>query len=52
MRTVSVADVSAHFNIYLKETESGPVVITQNGKPTAVLLNVTDEGEIERLALA
>lgn len=52
MRTVSAADMNAHFNTYLKESETGPVVITQNGKPTAVLLTIADEDEIERLTLA
>ena len=36
---------------YLRESEKGPVVVTRNGKPVAVLLGVTEE-EIERLILA
>ena len=35
----------------MKESETGPVVITQQGKPTAVLFSVADEDEIERLML-
>jgi prevent-host-death family protein len=52
MRIASVADVKAHFSAYLKESEAGPVVITRNGKPAAILLNVVDEDEIEGLLLA
>lgn len=52
MKIASVADVKAHFSAYMKESESGPVIITRNGKPAAVLLNVVDEEEIEGLLLA
>ena len=37
---------------YLKESESGPVIVTRNGKAVAVLLAVTDDDELERLVLA
>jgi prevent-host-death family protein len=52
MKIASGADVKARFSAYLKESEAGPIIITRNGKPTAVLLSVDDEDEIERLILA
>lgn len=52
MKIASVADVKAHFSTFLKESKEGPVVVTRNGRPTAVLLSVEDEDEIERLSLA
>lgn len=52
MRIASVADVKAKFSGYIKESQQGPVVVTKNGKPIALLLSVTDEEEIERLILA
>ena len=52
MKTASVADVQARLDDFLKATRQGPVVVTRNGKPVAVLLAVTDEEELERLALA
>ena len=52
MRIASVADVKAKFSGYLKEIVEGPVVVTKNGKPVAILLSMTDEEEIERLILA
>jgi prevent-host-death family protein len=52
MRIASVADVKSKFSAYLKATEAGPVVVTRNGKPVAVLLGVQDEEEIERLLMA
>jgi prevent-host-death family protein len=52
MKIASVADVKARFSVYLKESENGPVIVTRNGRPVAVLLGMQDEDEIERLALA
>lgn len=52
MRIASVADVKAKFSGYLKASEKGPIVITKNGRPVAVLLSITNEDEIERMAIA
>jgi prevent-host-death family protein len=52
MRIAPIADIKAHLSTYVNEAGKGPVVITKNGKPVAVLLGVTDEEEIERLILA
>jgi prevent-host-death family protein len=52
MKTAPVADVKAHFSAYLKESEEGPVIVTRNGKPVAVLISMEDEEELERIILA
>jgi prevent-host-death family protein len=52
MKIASVAHVKAQFSAYLKESEQGPVIVTRNGKPVAVLLSVRDEDDLERLVLA
>ena len=52
MKIAPIAEVKTHFSAYLKESEEGPIVITKNGKPAAVLLGITDQEEIERLVLA
>ncbi len=52
MRIAPVTEVKARFSAYLKTSEEGPIVVTRNGKPVAVLLSVTDEEEVERLVLA
>jgi prevent-host-death family protein len=52
MKIASVADVKARLSGYLNESREGPVIVTRNGKPVAVLLAVTDEDELERLVLA
>lgn len=52
MKIASVAEVKAHFSAYLNNSKKGPVVVTKNGRPTAVLLSVEDEDELERLTMA
>jgi prevent-host-death family protein len=53
MRIASVADVKARLSAYLEECESkGPVVITRNGKPVAVLLSPADDDDLEQLVLS
>jgi len=52
MKIAPIAQIKADLSAYLKESEKGPIVVTKNGKPVAVLLGITDEEEIERLALA
>ena len=52
MKIASVAEVKAKFSGYLRTSKEGPVVVTKNGKPVAVLLAVEDEDELERLLLA
>jgi prevent-host-death family protein len=52
MKIASVADVKSQLSAYLKASEAGPVVVTRNGKPVAVIVGVQDEDEIERLLMA
>lgn len=52
MKTASVEEIGAKFNEYVKATNKGPVVVTRNAKPVAVLLSVKDPDEIERIAMS
>ncbi len=52
MKIAPIAEIKAHLSAYLKESEKGPIIVTKNGKPVAVILGITDEEEIERLVLA
>jgi prevent-host-death family protein len=52
MKIASVADVKARLSAYIQACAEGPVILTRNGKPAAVLLAVQDEDELERLVLA
>ena len=53
MKIAALADVKAHLSAYLDECENeGPVIITRNGRPAAVLLAPKDNDDLERLILA
>ena len=52
MKIAPVADVKARFSAYLKRCEDGPVIITKNGRPVAVLIAALNEDDLERLVLA
>lgn len=52
MKIAPVAEVKARFSHYIKKSSSGPVIVTKNGRPEAVLLHVTDEEELERIVLS
>ncbi len=52
MKIASLAEVKAKFSAYIKESEHGPIVVTRNGRPVAVLVGVEDDDEVERLILA
>jgi prevent-host-death family protein len=52
MKIASVAEVESQFSAFFKATEGGPVVVTSNGRPVAVIVGVQDEDEIERLLMA
>ncbi len=52
MKTVSVAEIKARLSSYLKESATGPIVVTRNGKAVAVLVGVEDDEDVERLILS
>jgi prevent-host-death family protein len=52
MNIASIANVKARLSAYIKESEEGgPVIITRNGQPVAVLVPVLDDDDLERLIL-
>jgi prevent-host-death family protein len=52
VKIASVAEVKSQLSAFLKASERGPVVVTRNGRPVAVIVGVQDEDEIERLLMA
>src|SRR5580704_15301226 len=52
MKIASVAQIKSQFSSFLKASESGPIVVTRNGRPVAVIVGVHDEDEIEHLLMA
>jgi prevent-host-death family protein len=52
MKIASVAEIKSQFSSFLKASEAGPIVVTRNGRPVAVIVGVQDDDEIERLIMA
>jgi len=52
MNIAPLADVKARFSAYVKKTQDGPIVVTKNGKPVVLMLNIADEDDLERILLA
>ena len=51
MRVASATEVAADFAGYLKASKQGPIVVTRNGRPVAVLLRTEDAEDLERLLM-
>ena len=51
MKLASVREIEAHFGDYLEASKQGPVVVTRDGKPVAVLLRTTNQEDLERLLM-
>ena len=52
MKIAPLAEVKAQFSRYVEESERGPIIVTKNGRPVAVIIGAPDEEELERLILA
>ncbi len=52
MKIAPVTEVKARFSAYLEWCQDGPVIVTKNGRPVAVLISILEDDELERLVLA
>jgi prevent-host-death family protein len=53
MKIEAIRQVKAHLNeIVSNLSEEGSVIITRNGRPCAVLMPVTEDTDLEAIALA
>ncbi|HET6962000.1 MAG TPA: type II toxin-antitoxin system Phd/YefM family antitoxin [Terriglobia bacterium] len=53
MRIAPLADVKARLSAYVEQAgNEGPIVITRNGKPVAVLLTPYDDDDLENILIA
>jgi prevent-host-death family protein len=51
VKVASENEVAADFSEYVRAAKKGPVVVTNKGKPVAVLLRAESEEDLERLLL-
>ncbi len=52
MTIASLAEVKARLSAYVKSSKKGPIVVTKNGRPAAVLISVDNDDELESILLA
>ncbi len=52
MNIAPLADVKARFSAYIKKIHEGPLVVTKNGRPVAVLYGIENQDDLERILLA
>ncbi len=52
MRIAPLADVKANLSKFVEQCQDGPIVITRNGRPAAMLVCVSDEDDLERMLLS
>lgn len=52
MKIAPLAEVKARFSSFVEECTEGPIVVTKNGRPKAVLVAAGSEEDLERLILA
>jgi prevent-host-death family protein len=51
MKVASQNEVAADFSEYVKAAKKEPVVVTNEGKPVAVLLHAQSEEDVERVLM-
>jgi prevent-host-death family protein len=51
MKTATQTEVAANFARYVKAAKKGPVIVTDNGKPVAILLKSESDEDVERLLM-
>jgi prevent-host-death family protein len=52
MKIVPLFEVKNRLSEYVKETASGPIVITKNGKPCAALVHMEADEDVEAFLLS
>jgi len=52
MNIAPLADVKARFSAYIRKIQKGPVIVTKNGRPVAILMGISDKDDLERIMLA
>ena len=52
MKIIPLAEAKARLSACVDEAGDGPIVITRNGRPAAVLIAPADDDDLERLLLS
>ncbi|HEY9601845.1 MAG TPA: type II toxin-antitoxin system Phd/YefM family antitoxin [Allocoleopsis sp.] len=52
LKIVPLAEIKAHLDDYLKQSQGEQILITENGQPVAAITLIVDPETLERLMLA
>ena len=52
MKMAPVAEIKSKFSEYVNECRNGAVIVTKNGRPTAALISIDSEDELERIIIS
>ena len=52
MNIAPLGEVKAKFSAYVKKAQAGPIIVTKNGKPVVLMVQIKDEEDLDRLLLA
>jgi prevent-host-death family protein len=52
MKIASIAEIKSKFSEYINASKKGAVIITKNGKPTAAIISIQDDEDLERIIIS
>jgi len=52
MKVAPIADIKAKLSEYIEESHNGAVIITKNGRPTAAIVPIESDDDLERIVLS
>ena len=52
MKVAPIADIKAKLSEYIEESHNGAVIITKNGRPTAAIVPIDSDEDLERIVLS
>src|SRR5438046_2606195 len=52
MRAASIAELKSNIDEFIEASANGPILVTRNRKPVAVLFGSQNKDDIERMAMA
>jgi prevent-host-death family protein len=52
MKIAPVAEIKSKFSEYISDSHRETIVITKNGRPTAIMLGVNDDDDLESIIIS
>jgi antitoxin (DNA-binding transcriptional repressor) of toxin-antitoxin stability system len=52
MKIAPLTDVAEQFRSYIDDSKKSPVIVTDNGKPVAMIVAIEEDDDLDRLLLA